>query len=91
MTTSLTTRSNSASLEQRERNLGALGAVDLVAGRLEDLDDEHADDVLVVDHEDAAHRGLLVASGSRSVNVAPRSGLGRRGQRCRRAPRRSRG
>ena len=42
-------------VEQRQRLLGALGTDDLVAGRLEDLDHELPDDVLVVDHEDAAH------------------------------------
>ena len=55
MTTSLTMRSNSSLVEQIECVLGALGADDLVPDRLEDLDDEHPDHVLVVDREDAAH------------------------------------
>ena len=64
-------------VEQVECMLGALGADDLVPDRLEDLDDEHADHVLVVDREDAAHWFASVASGSRTVKRAPRSELRR--------------
>src|SRR6185503_17089141 len=53
---------------------GALRADDLVADRFEDLDDEHADHVFVVDREDAAHRVASAASGSRTVKRAPTPG-----------------
>src|SRR5581483_5039182 len=51
----------------------ALGADGDVPRGLEDLDDQHADDVLVVDHEDPAH-SASPEIGKRSVNVAPAPG-----------------
>ena len=60
-------------LEEDERALGAVGAGHLVPCGLEDLHHEHADHILVVDHEDPAHRSTSSSqSGSRSVNSEPR-------------------
>ena len=71
-----------AAVEQLERVLGALGADDLMADRFEDLDDEHADHVLVVDREDAAHRAA--SAGERQAHGEARAdaGLRRRDQRA---------
>ena len=76
--------------EQLQRLLGALPTGRRMAGRLEDLHDEPADHVLVVDHEDAAHAGVSFAMGRRSVNDAPRPNS-EAAVRSRRATRRSRG
>ena len=43
-------------LEQLQRALGAFGAGRVVTGRFEYLHDQAADDLLVVDYEDVAHR-----------------------------------
>ena len=53
MTMSLTTTDGVSSAMQLETALGAVGLHDVEAGLLEHLDDQAADDVLVLDDEHA--------------------------------------